>query len=273
MLLEKDVNLVNILTSKNPAIFEDNINITVGITALQLGLVDLLNALKLKPANMLGYSIGEIACAYADNALTIEQAILCSYYIGLASGSDKELVSNLRKVIGAPRKRSSAWVTTLDNEDMAQTCSAEYLVLSMSCATALNRTIPKDAVVLEVAPCGHFQAFLKRASADVSVMSLLKKGGGDNVKEFLTSIGELYLCGVNPRSEFIYPEVQFPVSRGTPMLAPLIKWDHSLDWYVTKFETQEKIKSGERTVTVLLSDEEMEYVAGHVIDGMNKFHA
>lgn len=51
------------------------------------------------------------------------------------------------------------------------------------------------------------------------------------------------------------------------MLSPLIRWDHSHDWFVTRFEVQDKIKSGERTVTIKLADEELEYLGGHVIDG------
>ncbi|KAK0156666.1 hypothetical protein PV328_012460, partial [Microctonus aethiopoides] len=67
----------------------------------------------------------------------------------------------------------------------------------------------------------------------------------------------------------LYPEVQLPVSRGTPMISPLIKWDHSDDWYVTSYKVQDKITLGERTVEVTLTDEDYEYMAGHVIDGQN----
>lgn len=267
---DKGVDITKILTSKDTTVFEDNINIVVGITAMQLGLVDLLRSIKMKPDNIVGYSIGEIGCAYADQALTVEQAILCSYYIGLASKnkkSDSELINNLRKVISTPKNRTSVWVTTTE-KDISQTCSAEYLVHSMSASVSLNRTIPKDAIVVEIAPHGHLQDLLKRAfNDDIKTLSLARKDSTDGVQDFMRAVGKLYLLGCNPRLEFIYPDIQFPVSRGTPMISPLIKWDHSSDWYVTKFETQEKIKSGERTVTVLLSDEEMEYVAGHVIDG------
>ena len=32
----------------------------------------------------------------------------------------------------------------------------------------------------------------------------------------------------------IFPPVQYPVSRGTPMVAPLVKWDHDQSWEVPK---------------------------------------
>lgn len=46
------------------------------------------------------------------------------------------------------------------------------------------------------------------------------------------------------------------------MISPLIKWDHSENYFVMKFELD---KSGERKVA--LSLEENAYIAGHVIDG------
>lgn len=49
------------------------------------------------------------------------------------------------------------------------------------------------------------------------------------------------------------------------MIAPLIKWDHTEDYYVTKFSLQKGDYSGERKVT--LSLEEESYIAGHIIDG------
>lgn len=62
----------------------------------------------------------------------------------------------------------------------------------------------------------------------------------------------------------LYPPVQFPVSRGTPMIAPLIKWDHKQDYFVYKFD--ERIAS-EKTFTVNLQDQEFEFISGHEIDG------
>jgi hypothetical protein len=62
----------------------------------------------------------------------------------------------------------------------------------------------------------------------------------------------------------LYPPVQFPVSRGTPMIAPLIKWDHKQDYFVYKFD--ERVAS-EKSFTVNLQDQDFEYISGHEIDG------
>lgn len=71
--------------------------------------------------------------------------------------------------------------------------------------------------------------------------------------------------GIPLRIKQLYPPIQFPVSRGTPMIAPLIKWDHSSEWTVSEHNKIEV--SGERTVVVNVSDKDSEYMKGHMIDG------
>lgn len=72
--------------------------------------------------------------------------------------------------------------------------------------------------------------------------------------------------------EKLYPAVQFPVSRGTPTISPLVRWDHTEDWFITRFELQRSTRSGERKVKVNLSDQDYDYIAGHVIDGKILIH-
>lgn len=55
------------------------------------------------------------------------------------------------------------------------------------------------------------------------------------------------------------------------MISPLIKWEHSNNWYV--YRLRDKIPSGERRLDVTLADDDFEFVAGHVIDGRNLFPA
>lgn len=77
----------------------------------------------------------------------------------------------------------------------------------------------------------------------------------------------LYLCGFNPQLHKIYPKVQFPVGRGTPMLSPLIKWNHEQDWFVTTYKAQITLKTGDRTIGISSKEEDWKYIMGHVIDG------
>jgi fatty acid synthase, animal type len=68
----------------------------------------------------------------------------------------------------------------------------------------------------------------------------------------------------------LYPQIEFPVSRRTPMISPLIKWDHSEDHFVTNYEERAS-KKGERILTVITSDPENDFLFGHAIDGELKF--
>jgi fatty acid synthase len=52
---------------------------------LQIGLVDLLRSVGIEPDHVMGHSVGELGCAYADGCFTAEQMILCAYSRGLAS--------------------------------------------------------------------------------------------------------------------------------------------------------------------------------------------
>ena len=46
----------------------------------------------------------------------------------------------------------------------------------------------------------------------------------------------LYQAGINFNPLSLYPQVRMPVPRGTPMLSPLVHWDHSQTWGVPTLE-------------------------------------
>lgn len=74
--------------------------------------------------------------------------------------------------------------------------------------------------------------------------------------------------GLQPNLAALYPPIQYPVSRGTPMIAPLIKWEHTDEWLVPNFEKKKTdLKSGEREVTINVKNAMVQYITGHVIDG------
>jgi hypothetical protein len=65
----------------------------------QVGLVEILNSIGLKPDGLIGHSLGETACAYADGSLTLEQAVLASYERGAVS-NETEMVKGMMAAIG-----------------------------------------------------------------------------------------------------------------------------------------------------------------------------
>jgi hypothetical protein len=40
------------------------------------------------------------------------------------------------------------------------------------------------------------------------------------------------MAGPVPQVSKLYPAVQFPVSRGTPSISPLVSWNHTDDWHI-----------------------------------------
>lgn len=51
------------------------------------------------------------------------------------------------------------------------------------------------------------------------------------------------------------------------MISPHIKWDHSNDHFVMRFDEQDEGKSPSRKVTISLNELEYEFIQGHCIDG------
>ncbi|KAM9537489.1 fatty acid synthase [Guaruba guarouba] len=62
--------------------FDDTVYAFVGLAAIQIAQIDLLKAAGLQPDGILGHSVGELACGYADNCLSQEEAILAAYWRG-----------------------------------------------------------------------------------------------------------------------------------------------------------------------------------------------
>ena len=54
----------------------------------------------------------------------------------------------------------------------------------------------------------------------------------------------LFELGLQPQLANLYPPVQYPVSRGTPMISPLVRWEHSEDRYVMKYLAEVMLQFG-----------------------------
>ena len=355
-LKPRGVDIVKIITSKDKATFDNALNSFVGIAAIQIGLVDLLTSVGIVPDNIIGHSVGELGCAYADGCFTAEQMILAAYYRGLASiqthmirgsmaaiglgyeqikdmcppdivvachnSADSSTISGpaesmkqfvaklqaqkifakevpsgniayhsryiadagpklleyLRKVIPEPKPRSPKWVSTsvphsLWSTPEAQLCSAEYHTNNLLNSVLFAETatmIPSDAITIEIAPHGLLQAILKRClDSNVTNVALTQRGHKDSVEFFLQALGKLYNVGLQPQLQNLYPPVSFPVSRGTPMISPLVKWEHTEDRFVPVYKQGQEITTLDRLVNIELSNEAFEYMAHHVIDGRN----
>ncbi|XP_077295461.1 fatty acid synthase-like [Arctopsyche grandis] len=205
-----------------------------------------------------------------------------AYHSRYIAETGHTLLKYLHRVIPEPRKRSSKWVSTsvpehLQMANTAQYSSADYYTNNMLSPVLFEETsklIHKNAITIEIAPQGLLQAILRRSLNYKCInVALTKCGHHDNIEYLLQSIGQLYEVGLNPRLSNLYPKVELPVSIGTPIISHLVEWDHEEDWFVISYRGQQELKSGERTVKVTVTNENMEYLAGHVIDGRNLYPA
>ncbi|XP_025266595.1 fatty acid synthase-like isoform X1 [Camponotus floridanus] len=352
-----DVFVTDILINKDKYILNNVINLFVGLIGLQIGIVDLLISIGITPDIIMGHSIGELVCGYADGCLTAEETIMMAYYVGLAflkskiidglmaeinldfktmknmCPSDIDIVcynSSHNYIVSGPTSSIRAFLAKLQNDNVsvkeiscghvpfhsryvepARVKLLEYLnqilpqkispsskwlnMLNKSYewfSTSSNtsylakyytnnlltpvvfseavRFIPNDAVTIEIAPHDILQYILNDSlKASVTNVALYKFSHKSDVEIFLHGIGKLYNAGLQLQIANLYPEVKFPVSRNTPMISHLIRWDHSEDWYAYRYIAQRKLDIGEAIVTINLLDDEFTYMTGHVVNRKN----
>ncbi|CAG5047033.1 unnamed protein product [Parnassius apollo] len=353
VLESKGIKLSEIISKHNTNSFENIVESFVGIVAVQIGMTDVLKTVGIKPDYLVGHGIGEVGCAYADNCLTAEQAILSAYYCGLAlsevptikgsmaavslgykkmkdecppeldiayhngprssvvsgpanivenfvnkltsqgtlveeiscsniachsryiSEASSKLMQYLKEVILEPKARSDRWLSTSVaqsywNEPRATEASPEYFTNNLLNPVLFEETtklIEENAIVLEIAPHGVLCKSLKQSYKDLLAVEISQMDSKDNVQILLIALGRLYEAGLNLNLANLYPEIKFPVSQETPMLSHLVEWEHRENWECVSYKTQKKLKTGERTVNICITDEDKEYITGHCIDG------
>lgn len=90
-LLPTGLNLKKIITTTDEKVFNNVLNSYVGIIAIEIALTDILKALRIEPDHIIGHSVGELGCAYADGCLTAEETILAAYARGISSNESKTI--------------------------------------------------------------------------------------------------------------------------------------------------------------------------------------
>ncbi|KAI8043079.1 hypothetical protein M5D96_004405 [Drosophila gunungcola] len=194
-------------------------------------------------------------------------------------GAAPKLRKNLEKLITEPKKRSQRWLSTSVKETEWETkknhlASADYFINNLISPVLFHQAIkkiPQNALIVEIAPHGLFRAILRSLSPQISYVSLMQRGHANNFEFLLSQLGRLYAAGGHPQILKISPAVTYPVSRGTPMLASLVGWDHSQKWNYPKFKGGRQ--AGQLSVELDLGKEENAYLAGHTIDGRILFPA
>ncbi|XP_049271383.1 fatty acid synthase [Rhipicephalus sanguineus] len=353
LLRQFGIDLINLVTAEKEA--ETMAGLFASIVALQVALVDAVFATGVRPDGVVGHSMGEIGCAYADGCFTAEQAVLCAYWrgrcvdlgnlprgamaaVGLTweeaakrcpegvepachNAEDSVTVSGpadsvykfveelkaqnvfakmvtsanvafhskyvhstkpslleaLKKVVKEVKPRSKRWLSSSLppdrwHEPLAQVCSPEYQVNNFVSPVLFFEAlqhVPKDAILVEVAPHCLLQGVLRRAmGSEASSLGLMKREV-DNHAYFLNTLGQLHLLGVKLDLSPLYPPVTLPVPRGTPSIGHLVSWDHSETWTVAKWDDFAPFAQlSEEVVEVEVGDHVRHaYLEGHRIHG------
>lgn len=98
ILKQRGLDLINIITSSDPHAFDNILHSFVGIAAIQIGITDILKVLNLEPDFIIGHSVGELGCAYADGCFTREEMILSAYSRGMASIETKVIFGSMAAI-------------------------------------------------------------------------------------------------------------------------------------------------------------------------------
>lgn len=98
-LMEKGIDLKSIITSSDKNTFNNVMHSYVGIIAMEIALTDLLKALAIEPDFIIGHSVGEIGCAYADGCFTAEETILIAHARG-ESSNESETIDGAMAAVG-----------------------------------------------------------------------------------------------------------------------------------------------------------------------------
>ncbi|KAG4069737.1 hypothetical protein HA402_003178 [Bradysia odoriphaga] len=204
-----------------------------------------------------------------------------AYHSRYIADMGPKLLKRLREVLPEPKRKSEKWLSSSipknrwDQEEN-RFSSPEYHTNNLLGSVLFEETmalLPENAITIEFAPHGLLQAILKKGMPNGTHIPLTQRGNKSNLNYFLNALGKLYLNGLNMTFENLYPPINYPVSRGTPMISPLVRWEHSEDWFVTKFELQRSTRSAERKVKVNLQNQDFDFIAGHVVDGRCLFPA
>ena len=169
------LDLDYILLSEDPKALEDKVHHFVAISSVQIALVDIFKALDVQPDYIVGHSFGEIACAYADGCLTLEQAITTSFWRGKAV-KDSNIEHGMMAAVGLTweetvKRCSTGVYAACHNSEDSVTISGSYDAVG-SCIEAMT----KEKIFAKEVQCANIpfhSPFLKPAVEPM--MEVLKK--------------------------------------------------------------------------------------------------
>ncbi|CAG9857586.1 unnamed protein product [Phyllotreta striolata] len=233
----------------------------------QAALADALKALNMNVKVARGRSYGMLIRAYYDDDLTLEQVVraglvlnehvnetaspkmgqpVSSKEVELAFNTNRNgLVKNLRTVL--PKALSDGFIDEIlkRNHEM------------------YGKSIETQCVIFEIG-----ESNLKDA---IKTFENVQLYNFRDFQSFLECLGNLYFVGHSSSLDRLYPKIEFPVRRGTPMISSKIKFNKK-KWWIFE-ETMMTGRKANKFYHVDTTKVAWQYVTGHVIDGRNLFPA
>lgn len=144
-----------------------------------------------------------------------------------------KLLKYLNQILPQKASPSSKWLNALDESHKWFSASsnisylANYYTNNLLAPVVFSKTvrfIPNDAVTIEIAPHDILRYILNDSlKTTMTNVALCKFSEKPNIEIFLHGIGKLYNAGLQPQIANLYPKVEFPVSRNTPMISHLVR--------------------------------------------------
>ncbi|XP_043469513.1 fatty acid synthase-like [Leptopilina heterotoma] len=176
VLKPRGIDIVRIITEKDPQMFDNIINAFVGIAAIQIGLVDVLDSVGLKPDFIIGHSVGELGCAYADGCFTAEQMVLAALSRGLTS-------------VETELPRGSMAAVGLGYEEIKNLCPPDIDVACHNSSSSSTISGPEKSMKAFVKQLQEKNIFAKEvACGNIAYHSRYIAPAGEKLRKYLQEI-------------------------------------------------------------------------------------
>jgi fatty acid synthase len=169
LLQAENIDLIRILTSEDADIFESVVNSYVSIVAIEIAIVDVFRSLEIVPDFIIGHSLGEISCAYADGCLSAAEAITIAYLRGSA-GLQGNLIRGSMAAVGLHHSK----VRSMLPED-----------IDIACHNGNSSTTISG-------PCASVQAFVEKLSVQNIFAKTIRSSNIAFHSRYIVEMGEKF---------------------------------------------------------------------------------
>ena len=197
----------------------------------------------------------------------------------LMKGVEQRLITGGKALNIKPNQRSNRWLSTTYREDewndsLCQWPSGEYFAKNLCKPVLFYDSLmraPKNCLFIEIGPSGLLRHSIGKSFGrehNIQYREVLRRDNNtENLFVLLSALGQLYISGQTLDINKLYTRVEYPISRGTDFISPLLKWDHNKSFLVTKYPDYFSPKNSKSVQKYTISIAEDKFLADHKIDG------